>query len=316
MKNVIVAITAPNTPLVSMLPPCFYMGMDTTLVYHNSAHTEYNGGVISCNYDYHLDLSVDGNALSKLCIGDRYLHQPRVSKTKQMYEIYRYNHLKENSGRTIKYPEHYNAYQECVGGVSQLGLIGAPKGARVVIKPEFGARGEGQIVLPTHQLYDFLHSASALSNVKIADKFPDVILSPSKYDNTPSYIDVDSIMVSDYIENIAYEYRLIVAGAERYVFPRKIKEGAYPQANLDSSDRKLLPYTRLLECRIDGLDPHHINAFIDHIGMIYGSIDLYITTDGKLGIFEYSNEFGISGMMPSLAKSFIIDATIAMVKKG
>src|SRR5699024_10972183 len=104
-------------------------------------------------------------------------------------------------------------------------------------------------------------------------------------------------------------YRLLVGGDTIYGRERTIKQGPYPQANLDTDKFHTVQDVvyETIDNMFDETLVETLYAFAKFIDLPIGSIDLYSTTDGNWGIFEYSTQFAFHGANPNFIKQLLLD---------
>jgi len=188
---------------------------------------------------------------------------------------------------------------------------------RMVVKPGDGARGIGQFTVSTQNVNMdyFLKQLNKLVEGEHTQEKLDEFLSQFngnvKYhtgsENFPleglGALKEDEIVVQEVIENIVKEYRVITDKNSRpaYWQERRRPVGQnFPQA---TGGGAIIDHNALIML-VD--IPSCINvALLEHlcrnvIGPL-SSIDLFVTGDGSWGIFEYCNQFGISGVPQDVA---------------
>ena len=309
MNTIVVAITEPGSTL-NLLPPV-YLSSEYRIVFHRAPHVEIKKGEAICNFDYHIDFGFHADEVSSLYLGKRYIHLPRLSRTAQMATIDKFNKTKLFNIR-IHAPFSYSAsFGEDVP-IIELSRFGIPNSERVVVKHQYGARGNNQIVVPKHLLSSVLREIIGKTSEEIKERFPSLTYSPMPNKEHVPFSSTDAIFVCDYIENVSREYRILVAGDTLYLRQRQIKHGEYPQANLDLNTTKPIQY-QLAEKVLNDEQLKLLRGFVDYANIKFGSIDVYITENRRLGIFEYSNEFGIHAEDPAFIRSLLITAVTNLI---
>lgn len=191
---------------------------------------------------------------------------------------------------------------------------------KVVIKPQDGARGIGQFVVDTlyinlHQFNKSLdkylegeHTEEAFQ--KFLDGFKGHVSYYSRDEDKPGEglecLKEQGAIVQSFIPDVTAEYRVITgAGGEPVYFQKRRfrdENSAYPQATgggdiIDVDARCTNPLAKDVEA----------NALFQYlcrnvIGPL-NSIDLFITHDGHWGIFEFCNQFGVTGIPAGIAEN-------------
>lgn len=190
-------------------------------------------------------------------------------------------------------------------------IVGSLRGD-VVLKSGYGAMGYAQCVFNTndYSASDIVYSILKLSTSskdtiddgeietkevpysfdKFKEEYPKAILSFDSKCLFESKNQLKSnLFFEELIKDVVAEYRVLVSPNHLVIQPRKIKDGPYPQATGCGDGIKesiVLPKKIMVSLR----------KLIKDIGFIYGSIDLFKDSDGRYGIFEYSNQFGFDGV--------------------
>lgn len=190
---------------------------------------------------------------------------------------------------------------------------------KVVIKPQDGARGIGQFVVDT--LYINLHQFNKSLDKYLAgehtpeafqvflDGFKGHVSYYSRDEDKPGEglecLKEQGAIVQSFIPDVSAEYRVITgaAGEPVYFQKRRFRDenSAYPQATgggdtIDLDARCLNPLAK---------DVHSNALFLNLCQNVIGplnSIDLFITSDGHWGIFEFCNQFGVTGIPAGIAE--------------
>lgn len=190
---------------------------------------------------------------------------------------------------------------------------------KVVIKPQDGARGIGQFVVDTlyinlHQFNKSLdkylageHTAEAFQ--VFLDGFKGHVSYYSRDEDKPGEglecLKEQGAIVQSFIPDVSAEYRVITGadGEPVYFQKRRFRDetSAYPQATgggdtIDMDARVTNPLAK---------DVHSNALFLylcKHVIGPLNSIDLFITSDGHWGIFEFCNQFGVTGIPAGIAE--------------
>lgn len=184
---------------------------------------------------------------------------------------------------------------------------------RMVVKPNDGARGIGQFVVDTHlvNIDAFLKSLNALLATEYtAESLAEFL---AKYENAVTYhtgsenkpleglatLKEQGVIVQSVVEDISSEYRIITNKdcEPTYVQKRRIRdpESVFPQATGGGSliDKdSIVDIDEMPGC----VNRDMLNYLCRHAIGPMSSIDLFVTNDGHWGIFEFCNQFGISGI--------------------
>lgn len=302
MNTIVVAISEPSTTFNLLPPVC--VSQDYRIMFHRAPHVEISEGEANCNFDYHVDFGLHPDEISSLYLGKKYIHLPRQTRTAQMATIDKFNKTKMSDIR-IHAPFSYVAsFGEDVS-VIPMARFGIPRAESVVLKHQYGARGSNQIIVPKHLLSSVLNGIAGRTGAEIKKRFPTLIYSPMPNPDKVLFESTNAIFVCDYIEDVSREYRVLVAGDDLYLRQREISHGDYPQANLDLRSTKPIHY-RPIHKTLDEKQIKLLKGFVDYAGIKFGSIDVYVTDKRRLGIFEYSNEFGIHAEDPSFIRPLLV----------
>lgn len=197
-----------------------------------------------------------------------------------------------------------------------------------VIKSCHGAQGYGQIVIKDRdkislqKLMDAIWKNDYSSLVSFADNHRDVVqLIGDGGRKTMEQINNQGCIAQEIIKNISAEYRILAVnnGDIHYITHRERKGGEYKQANGCNT-----PFREVRSLNYFIKDKKMVSEIKDMVKMIcnkFGplqSIDLFLTNDGRWGIFEFSNQFGVVGPGPKIVKDILvklIDKQIDIFKK-
>ena len=177
-----------------------------------------------------------------------------------------------------------------------------------IVKPELGARAIGQIVFEYPEVTPSAIEQLILGNHTL-DGFLDQLKkrnlkaqyhSPRDHSKDEGYAILrEARLYSEYLTNVSNEYRL-TTGADSsamYCTPRYIKTVSdsdqaitVKQATV-IGDGSLGPTYRFQSISIDQPTRDEINSVLNEAQLPLHSIDLFFTSDGKWGIFEYSTSF-------------------------
>lgn len=178
---------------------------------------------------------------------------------------------------------------------------------KIILKPQRGASSRGLILWPTREVsyawFSTLGNVDKLRDEKVdamCKKVPSFKYSKGRMTNIPPR----KMFATNYREDIAQEYRMLTNGTgEVLVYARK-REGkdglVYPN---DLPDVMNVPMPESEINAIPWIDEifKAVNAMC-----VVGSQDVYITTDGKWGLFEYQSQYGIAGDLLEVHRKFIL----------
>lgn len=207
-------------------------------------------------------------------------------------------------------------------------------GGYMVVKPLDGARGIGQFVVDTDKV-NLNHFAAMLrnnilGNSEMYDKLDTWLL--EKFDGAVSYhsvtentkhegldsIQSQGVIIQSMIEDIGAEYRIITGpqGEPVYCQLRGIrdKSSKYPQA-CGAGD--IIDTNNVVSINSIFPKEEDLNGFLELVRHAIGpmnSLDLFITKEGKWGIFEFCNQFGVSGIPHELVVKIHVDFIASMIK--
>lgn len=312
MKSITtIAVTNSYNDTVTMLPPAAYIDGIGDVIFHNNPRVEFDGDNLSKNFDFHIDFKIRRDKLHQELMGDSYSHYPRMKRRTQYLNVFKFNQGRPVESQIV-IPHYYMATlrdHEHVG----ITNFGIPKCEKVVIKEQLGARGSNQVVVPTNILTTLLKHSKGKTLGEVKDMFPDLIYTDNSNWEINFFDHPSELFISELLTNVKSEYRLLVGGDKIYGRERTIKAGPYPQANLET-DKFHTVQEVVYEPIEDMFDEDLVKTlyeFVDYIDLPIGSVDLYSTTDGTWGIFEYSTQYAFHGANPN----FVRDLIIAGIKK-
>lgn len=302
-----IAVTNSYNDTVTMLPPSAHIEGIGQVIFHNNPRVEFDGSTIHKNFDFHVDFRITKNKLHNELLPHEYSHYPRLKRRTQYLNVFKFNEGRRPDSQ-ITIPHYYMATLregEHVG-ITNFGL---PKCDKVVIKEQLGARGSNQVVVPTNMLTTLLKHAKGHTLGETREMFPDLIYTDNSDWEINFFDDPSDLFISELITNVKAEYRLLVGGDKIYGRERIIKAGPYPQANLETDKFHTVQeviYTPIEEMFPDDL-VRTLYDFAEFIDLPLGSIDLYSTTDGGWGIFEYSTQFAFMGANPVWIRDLLLN---------
>lgn len=308
-SNTVVAVTNSFNDTVTLLPPSVHISGIGNIIFHNNPRIEFDGNIVHSNFDYHIDFRIKKDKLHNELVGEKYSHYPRLKRMTQYLNVFKFNQSRIPSTLPkIIIPQYYLATLR-EGEHVAITNFGIPECGSVVIKEQLGARGSNQVVVPSNMLTTLLKHSKGKTLGEVKDMFPDLIYTDNSNWDLMFFDDPNDIFISELITNVRSEYRLLVGGENVYGRERTIKAGPYPQANLDTDKFHTVhevKYDRV-EDMFDSEIVKMIYDFVEYIDLPIGSIDLYSTTDGNWGIFEYSTQFAFHGANPNFIKQLLLD---------
>lgn len=306
MSNIIVAVTNSFNDTVTVLPPSAYIDGVGQVSFHNNPRLEFDGAVISRNFDHHIDFRITKNKLHQELLEECYNHYPRLKRRTQYLNVFQFNKDRAVEDQ-ITIPHYYMATLREGEHVS-ITNFGIPNCKKVVIKEQLGARGSNQVVVPTNMLTTLLKHSKGKTLGEVKDMFPDLIYTDNSNWDMMFFDDPNDLFISELLTNVKSEYRLLVGGDRIYGRERTIKAGPYPQANLEVD--KFHTVQEVVYERIEDMFDESLVAtlydFVKFIDLPIGSVDLYSTTDGTWGIFEYSTQFAFHGANPTFIRELLL----------
>lgn len=302
MDQITVAIRGIEyTDNLETLPPQFERD-DLVYNIHTTPRVTYQCGELpqlTKNFDLLLDFIIlDPDPYTETLLGSCYRPHRRKSKTEQLLTVSKaINTLSPVYQAYFEHPRHH-----CTLGMEgPLKACGAGVSGRFVVKEENGARGDGQAIVPAHLLSTFLSDPQLKTTKrdKLVARYPSATFSrnPTK---GPFFSDHGDLMITEYIEDVEVEWRVMIGGKTVLGYQRTRQSGDYPQANLDRTGPH--PETPIHLKTLSELFPGEVSQavyrLIKIMGLTLGSIDLYQTKGGKIGVFEYCPQFGYYGIDP------------------
>lgn len=314
-NTTIVAVTNSYNDTVTLLPPSVTIDDIGHVTFHNNPRVEFDGVTNVTNFNHHVDFRITKNKLHAELMGDRYHHYPRLKRRTQYLNVFKFNENRPVELQ-ITIPHYYMATLR-EGEHVAIANFGIPKCDKVVIKEQLGARGSNQVVVPTNMLTTLLKHSKGKTLAEVKDMFPDLIYTDNSNWDMLFFDNPNDLFVSELITNVKSEYRLLVGGDTIYGRERTIKAGPYPQANLDTDKFHTVQEVTYepIENMFDDELVNTMYAFAEFIDLPIGSIDLYSTTDGKWGIFEYSTQFAFHGANPNFIKQLLLDGIKKVLAK-
>ncbi len=310
METIVVTVTDHRDNFNVLRPVEHFMigGEKVRVLFHRNPLISLDGGEPEFNFDIMIDnhRSAMGDKLEfryrHVVPKNRYNSLERLGKTEQAIMLNQaIKNLRVGTHNFLPIKTYRASYTGNVG----TDHYSTAKG-RVVVKPNDGARGVGHLVVDLEKTnWRVLNNRLGLLTIGLGDwdeliSLPGVsyhsISEYSKDEGKQSLLD-QGYCIQGLVPNIEAEYRLLTDrdGNIVYIQKRAFKGGEeYPQAigsNASDSDR--------IATLADILPAQDVKALRKLAQTTIGamsSIDLFITKDGKWGIFEYCNQFGTVGV--------------------
>jgi len=246
------------------------------------------------NFDYLVDCTIDGAssdwASFAEALGDRYIDVKRVSKITQSLVLKRLGIPTPTFGFIpLQTTNAVSVHTIC----ALADAMGFSTGDSIMLKTINGARGMGQCVVKYDDLYRLAnkHIGSDKEHLDFKDTWYE--LGGAEEDQgqpiTTTFLEYDTpyFLMSEFVD-IVSEYRVLFNNAGvRLLSERTVKDKGSYQA---SAGTEPADYTVVLPTEIR----KWIEVLIENIKLPFGSIDVYVDSDGKYGVLEYCTEFGYS----------------------
>lgn len=185
----------------------------------------------------------------------------------------------------------------------------------VIVRSLRGANGLGMFRIPYGVLNSALYFVSLHNNDVDGFKkaYTSASLSPASKDSI--VYESNCVIVTEYLTDVKNEYRVVIIGDYITIYKRNrtVKDNELVQANINKDTYFNIPtthtmvynncestYTEETQSYLD-LPVEQYNVIlsltrfmIKHLPMVYGSLDFYLKDNGDVGIFEFSNQFGVA----------------------
>lgn len=179
----------------------------------------------------------------------------------------------------------------------------------VLVKPSDGARGVFHFVMKIRDFRAYLSSTGGdIKESSLRQAGVEVTKAGLRPGETAENLKQGDMCIWKFIENIAYEIR-IITGADglagfAHKREREIENNGEPEGKSVPFAQATGKDVRVIKSRLqDAMDPEHYELFGHEINKVLKqlhrplhSFDIFVTTDNKWGIFEYSHEFGCSAI--------------------
>lgn len=307
MKNhtFVVAID-PNMDNFSVLGLRHSLRNGNDIVVHNHPAMNVQGAETVFNFDILISGKKDFDPILVAAPRHRLAVVPRHTKSTQAVL------LQKTVNGYLGHPEH--GFLHVPTWINGWGGRNYPCSTdRMVVKPGDGARGIGQFTVNTKNVNMdyFLKDLGKLVEGEHTQEKLDAFL--ANFNGSVEYhpgaehfpleglgaLKEDELVVQEVIENVKYEYRVITDKHSKpaYFQQRRIRddESSFPQATGGGGtiNRSLVVDAHEIPSCVNMQLLEHICQEL--IGPL-SSIDLFVTGEGMWGIFEYCNQFGISGI--------------------
>lgn len=292
--------------------------------FHNDPQVSIVDGTPSFNFDYMVSdglMTINGHDAESIVSSKRLFINRRYNKLQQAIRLNNYaQEYHELPGFMSFVPVRSWAHRQ-TGGYTNL----VHPQDKYVIKPNDGARGIGQILIDPVKI-PFVVVVDALDRYVSArytkEQFfeqlhkydPSIKLTTAgenREDEGIKSLSNQGWIVQSFIDNVKAEYRLITDYKSdiAYCQKRAIRkvDDTFPQAtgsdtNSIAGDDVLSIDTVLTSKRLAALQ-----AMVKAVIGPLSSIDLFTTSNGGWGIFEYCNQFGIKGIPQEVTMKLHVD---------
>ncbi len=227
---------------------------------------------------------------SKL-LGERYIHQGRLGKSEQL-SLLSMSGVPGVTPFSVRSTPGTNLRKQ----TARSGFTTDFNKKKYVIKPNMGAKGEGQALVPSFQLTSFIDATTRTNNIKkLKELFPDVVFTKTESGELSNFN-----IITEFIDDIDKEYRVLVGGTSFWMYERTRQGDDYLHANIDF-ETIVNDESRIELKRVEhGCDLYeYVQCIVDAADIKLGSIDVFRRQNGELGVFEYSTQFGFYQIEPA-----------------
>lgn len=310
-NHVVVCIDKPHLiNQFNMIPPRFYSAWYDVSV-HNDPKWVMQEGLPCFNFDI---LITTDESWVGIVPKDRLFLTKRISKTRQAIAINQFLRTADTHKALI-----VPTYGSNWGDKHHPSYLGTELTGKIVIKPEDGARGLCHFVVDFDQVSvgPFLRDLYGKTKIAaIAEKYaPHAHLSHGQ-----SWDDKESQKVKDegkftfqrYVDNIATEVRILTNHVSDIGFAcirSRIGEDYKQATSATPILEDILSIDNNVLAEMFG-NPEEYAVFCQLLEEVIGpmqSVDLFFTEDGRWGVCEYCNQYGIAGVPRDYAVSSISD---------
>lgn len=288
------------------LPPSFtFSEKDTevTVITHDSPNTMVNNDIVNRNYDVLLqEMYWDKDKIDvPVTITEKHHVVPMTRYSKIVQQTMIYEAMMTMRGISFNYPKFFYRDSKTITVKYFNHVPALENDAKYIIKPCNGARSIGIV-----EIYgkDFNRFNLAIRDTpdldELINKIKEFALSHTLDAEGVNYLR-EKFMVMKKVENIKEEYRLLVSDYKIVNIQRRHRipsdSGFTYAKNSEAVDKKHFPAAQI----------NLLNSLIKQIGIDFGSVDLYQTADGRFGIFEFQNQFGIESYDHKVVENIHID---------
>lgn len=314
-----VALLINNMDNFQHLPQSFNYGGDFVRI-HRSPAVDIDRDQISCNFD----LLITDQYYSKSPIGIRWTdllqadqlvvlnRPPKPAQAMQMLTI--------AAAKDLRHYRHVPTWlaTSCSKGTDAPWIFGSGFKGRCVIKHLNGARGIGQIMFDADRVPvdTVVHAARCGKDalLKLKERFPTISI-PTARGRTgeePFNLLKEDVFLQEVVEDVVAEYRMLLRpDGAHWVFNRSREPqdgfeqacGVFDEFKPENDHWTLSGDVAHPLCRFES----EIKTMFSELGMTYGSVDLFTTSNGQWGVFEHSNQFGTAGYSVDLMSKYHID---------
>lgn len=303
MTPIVVGITPDGVNNFRTLPPSFIVDGQLYLIHYTPMYeslaiggfgTVENVDVIR-NYDYHIkytrDVDLDGTLFDNPCVTFQ-----RTSKFAQYNDFLRFR----SEVDSILHMPRVHFQRHTYNGTRGLPVATAsiPASSKVVVKLNHGSRGGDQMLIPSNMLATVIKHGQYKTAAELAIMFPDVIMIAGENDDVNWLANPNDYVITEYVDNVNKEFRLLVSGDDIYIRERVITHGDYPQSNLNVEVYPSVSpviYRNIYKSEIPKEVCDAVHDYVKWLKFPLGSIDLFHTVDDKWGMFEHAAQFAFHG---------------------
>lgn len=334
MKTCVVAIEKRNEiNNIDVLPPSYvYQGV--RYIIHEDPVVQYDGLEVFKNFDFMIASRSCPNSIVTMLEEDKdYIEVGRDSKVWQQFCINRKNHPNQL---------RLNTYVRSTKPTDRTIPPEPDTMGKLIVKPVTGARGLGVFIIDASMVNPALvlrwissiTSAVDGASEKYPDQDPyehlkkelDEFLAKPHIKDAVTYHCGDEdepnegliayygqdYIVQNYVPNIESEYRLIAhTGRIQYIQKRTRTGESFKIASGAGGISKQIIQLEDMSDQYPWFD--EVKKLVSTLGRDLISLDLFVTDDNQWGIFEYSNQFGVTGIPVAINKeihrSYIAELT-------
>jgi hypothetical protein len=310
-NHVVVCIDEPHSRnQLNMIPPRFYSEWYDVSV-HSDPKWVMQEGLPCFNFDI---LITGDDKWVGIVPKDQLFLTKRLSKTRQAIAINQFLRT-ANTHKALIVPTYGSNW----GDKYHPSYLGTELTGKIVIKPEDGARGLCHFVVDFDQVSVGPFLRDLYGKTKIAD-MAEKYAPHAHLSHGQAWDDEESQQVKDegnftfqrFVDNIATEVRILTNHVSDvgYACIRSRIGDEYKQA---TSATPILEDIKSIDGKVLGEmfgDPAEYAIFCQLLEEVIGpmqSVDLFFTEDGRWGICEYCNQYGIAGVPREYAVSSISD---------